>query len=343
MYTICKWTAFLLTIVLSANLLRATEPNEDFWQATLLAPGVTSVYDTITPGSVGYPDTVLGIRDMYGYVYYVDDDGSPFGDGSASGVGGVPTNSGVINFSVSGYPDQYFEGNHSEFGGYKVYVDAYDFFGDPAGSFSVTATLQPGAVDDYYYYDYNWISGSYDVYIDNTVGGVTGADVDFFTFTGLTPGLDFTIETTQATSTGMDTLLGWFDDSGSLLASDDDSGVGYLSLLTGKVPSSGKLTFGVTGYGDTSFGGSHSQDGDYNLVLSITGGTPGDFDGDGDVDGHDFLYLQRNPSVGTLADWQTNYGTPLVVTAAAVPEPSGVASLLVILGGGFFANRWRLR
>jgi hypothetical protein len=52
--------------------------------------------------------------------------------------------------------------------------------------------------------------------------------------------------------------------------------------------------------------------------------TVGDFDGDNDVDGRDFLVWQRNPSVGDLADWQANYGTGSLNAATAVPEPSGV-------------------
>lgn len=43
-----------------------------------------------------------------------------------------------------------------------------------------------------------------------------------------------------------------------------------------------------------------------NLVASLPG-LPGDFDADGDIDGRDFLFWQRNPNVGDLGDWQTNY------------------------------------
>lgn len=39
------------------------------------------------------------------------------------------------------------------------------------------------------------------------------------------------------------------------------------------------------------------------------GAGQGNFDGDNDVDGRDFLTWQRNPAVGNLADWQANYGT----------------------------------
>ncbi|QDT00399.1 CRTAC1 family protein [Adhaeretor mobilis] len=50
----------------------------------------------------------------------------------------------------------------------------------------------------------------------------------------------------------------------------------------------------------------------------------GDFDIDNQVDGNDFLVWQSNPGVGSLADWQTNYGMSLPsVVVDAVPEPSG--------------------
>jgi hypothetical protein len=48
----------------------------------------------------------------------------------------------------------------------------------------------------------------------------------------------------------------------------------------------------------------------------------GDFDGDDDVDGRDFLAWQRDPSIGALADWQANYGSGSIVVASVdVPEP----------------------
>ena len=56
----------------------------------------------------------------------------------------------------------------------------------------------------------------------------------------------------------------------------------------------------------------------------------GDFDLDGDVDGRDFLVWQRNPGVGNLADWKTNYGTPLTAVSTTVPEPG--AGFLWIVG-----------
>ncbi|MCC6494023.1 MAG: hypothetical protein IT424_13495 [Pirellulales bacterium] len=74
-----------------------------------------------------------------------------------------------------------------------------------------------------------------------------------------------------------------------------------------------------------------------NLVVSKgAGGTPGDIDSDGDVDGADFLAIQRGfgttTSAADMTTWRTNFGTGSAVAAAgAVPEPS--AALLAIGAG----------
>ncbi len=59
-------------------------------------------------------------------------------------------------------------------------------------------------------------------------------------------------------------------------------------------------------------------------------GPVSDTDGDGDVDGADFLALQR--SGGDIAAWQTEFGTgaPSAAAISAVPEPSALA--LLVLG-----------
>lgn len=62
----------------------------------------------------------------------------------------------------------------------------------------------------------------------------------------------------------------------------------------------------------------------------------GDFDGDGDVDGRNFLAWQRgeSPQPGSaedLADWTNNYGTANSLSAAViVPEPTSAILVLVI-------------
>lgn len=74
-----------------------------------------------------------------------------------------------------------------------------------------------------------------------------------------------------------------------------------------------------------------------NIRFSATDGIPGDFDGDDDVDGRDFLIWQRggtSPPLdpALLAAWQANYGsgTGGLVAIAAVPEPA--TGLLLISG-----------
>jgi hypothetical protein len=97
-----------------------------------------------------------------------------------------------------------------------------------------------------------------------------------------------------------------------------------------------------TGTNDATF---YSHEGDAllapRLVLEATANLlpsmPGDFDGDGDVDGRDFLVWQRSPSVGNLSDWQANYGTEPLASANAVPEPAiGLLTALsaILVGAG---------
>lgn len=64
---------------------------------------------------------------------------------------------------------------------------------------------------------------------------------------------------------------------------------------------------------------------------------PGDFDFDRDVDGHDFLYWQRDPTFGDWGDWQTNYGVEVFSGSSyAVPEPGtwtlAVAAVMLVIG-----------
>lgn len=83
-----------------------------------------------------------------------------------------------------------------------------------------------------------------------------------------------------------------------------------------------------------------------DLILSVRGGN-GDFNGDGFVDGVDFLLWQRggspNPlSQSDLEEWQNNYGTtPVSSVTSAVPEPSNMSMLLVIGSICAFAGQRR--
>ena len=338
---ICRYTLALVFALIATPSTFATEPNETFATSTVLSPGVLSAIDALAFSASPIPDTVLGIRDQFGAIYATDDDGSPLGDGTASGIGGVPTNSGSIDFAISGHPDDDFVGSHSEAGNYRVYVDVYDFFGDLVDELSQDRTLQPGAVHDFSFSDFNWIGGDYDVYIDNLIAA---NDLDFFTFTGLTAGAAFTATTIDPTNENLDTYLGWFDATGAFLEANDDIDPDndiHLSRLAGVVPASGTLTFAVTGFGDEEFLGEHDIFGDYELLLDIGGGDlPGDFNSDDVVDGADYVTwrngLGTTHTPGDYTVWRSHFGQSQgagagagSMLAEAVPEPAGI--LIAIL------------
>jgi hypothetical protein len=73
-----------------------------------------------------------------------------------------------------------------------------------------------------------------------------------------------------------------------------------------------------------------------SVVLKVDGsvGQAGDFDGDGDVDGRDFLVWQRGGSPsplseGDLTAWMNNFGESASGAAGAVPEPTAFGMLCV--------------
>jgi hypothetical protein len=74
-----------------------------------------------------------------------------------------------------------------------------------------------------------------------------------------------------------------------------------------------------------------------SVVLKVLGSVqlPGDYDGDHDVDGNDFLVWQRgqSPAPGSAADlstWKANFGTAAQGAAtSAVPEPTGIVLALL--------------
>lgn len=62
---------------------------------------------------------------------------------------------------------------------------------------------------------------------------------------------------------------------------------------------------------------------------------PGDFTGDGWVNGADFLLWQQNPSIGSLADWENNYGTNYAPLAAAVVAPTATTATATFVVDSF--------
>ena len=103
-------------------------------------------------------------------------------------------------------------------------------------------------------------------------------------------------------------------------------------------------------YFSTFFGGSSSiwetTKDEYvyydDFVISTefinTSSTPGDFVGDGYVDGLDFLAWQQDPTIGNLTDWEANYGPPVSSTSFTVPESNTI--LLLASGMAAFSLAW---
>lgn len=102
-------------------------------------------------------------------------------------------------------------------------------------------------------------------------------DVDFIGINGLSIGDVITVTTTPLEDPLLedpDTILGLFNAMGDLLAFSDDApnddatfdGLG--SLVRFVVDEAGQVFVGISGFGDTNFDGSHSEDGRY--IVSIT-------------------------------------------------------------------------
>jgi hypothetical protein len=72
-------------------------------------------------------------------------------------------------------------------------------------------------------------------------------------------------------------------------------------------------------------------------------GPAGDFDADGDVDGNDYLLIQRGlgttTDAGDIADWKANFGASATGAAGAVPEPSALLLAALTAIGSIGARR----
>ena len=114
-----------------------------------------------------------------------------------------------------------------------------------------------------------------------------------------------------------------------------------------------RLRFNDGGSLDDPFNQRHPRTGIDNVRFSQVGaGTPGDFDGDDDVDGRDFLAWQRGASpngtpggpvsAADLAEWQGAYNGG-ALSAVTVPEPASgillIASLALVAGRGAARKR----
>ena len=196
---------------------------------TLVPGGVVSHDFTVTPGEIftaavdntaSEADTTLGSFDELFNLIDTDDDTNILGTGLASSLTVVGNPDGTVHLVVSGFSD-------------------FDFDGLNDGS--ATPHTQ---------------SGDFELFLFPGDSDVAVGEVDIYAFTGLPAGQSFIAETfAGATGITPDTVLGLFDSQGTVVATNDDGGVGLLSQLKVTVPDSGTVFLGVTGFADFGFTG----------------------------------------------------------------------------------------
>ena len=104
---------------------------------------------------------------------------------------------------------------------------------------------------------------------------------------------------------------------GPSIGAADDTG------LTGGTAPGGKASFSYADVFTSVASPGDSQFGIFDNFKVEECNSSGDFDCDGKVDGEDFLLWQRDPDVGSLADWEANYGTgALAAVSIPTPEPT---------------------
>lgn len=196
--------------------------------------------------------------------------------------------------------------NSDDFG---AYLQA-DHFGNSGAAtpYGIEQFLPPGTIDDALNYDLSF-----------------SAKVDSTDFTGF----DMTYQ------------IVWLDEFGavqgnefhSLLSEGIDTSYQTFGLSDLEVPESANsllLRFELLPGADPDIANGLYID-DVVIKVASTSSQPGDFNGDGAVDGADFLEWQRDPGVGSLSVWQANYPASAAVSAAVnVPEPT--TAFLALMG-----------
>jgi len=214
-------------------------------QFGVMAPGAVDVYDFAgLPAGAAYaayidntvgdgvPDTVMHSLDEGGIEVAFNDDGSPLGDGFASGFLSTINDDGTLHLEVSGYFDYDFDGLDDD-------------------------TLDPHAQ-----------AGDYALVVKLGPFG----DVDFFHLTGLLPGSAWTATTLGGPDGALDTVMTSYDELGTITDQNDDIAFpdNLLSSLSGIVPASGEVFIAVTAFPDYTNVGAHLDSGQYGLELTYT-------------------------------------------------------------------------
>jgi hypothetical protein len=198
-----------------------------------------------------------------------------------------------------------------------------------------------------------------DGFLNQTVPGVAGGNYTFSAWSKWEAGYSGDKETWGAGAFPTQTLISmsFLDTGGNVIGSPislelDAAGQNNDATwreysVNGVAPTgtaSVKISAGATGMKKTTTDPQSAFFDDFSLTGPAAG-LPGDVDGNGKVDGHDFLLIQRGlGSTYTSADvaaWKANFGTPAAQAASAVPEPAALAAAMVGLLGVASARRRR--
>ena len=243
-----------------------TENNNDFASRNIFAAGVTVVDGSLEGVNLDQADADFTFSStlVSGEVNVHDLLGLTVGESFFAAIDN--TASGVDTFL----------GTFDEFGNNIATNDDSSPFGDGlsdalAGNVNYDGSIRlqvTGCCEDFL--GGHTESGDYDLFV--FLGVDVLADIDFLSFEGLTPGEAFSAEISFA---DFDPTLGWFDEFGNLIASDDDGGLDLLSRLEVIVPDNGVLTFAVSGFPNINFDGAgHNEIGNYQLVLGDVSAVP---------------------------------------------------------------------
>jgi hypothetical protein len=166
-------------------------------------------------------------------------------------------------------------------------------------------------------YDF-WFKDSSTLYVTDDSSLANGGGIQKWTLSAGTWSLAYTMQG----PTGYRGLTGSVIDGQTVLFATATQGSANRIMTVTDTGASSTFTEIAAAPTNTAFRG-------IAYVPAAVAGQPGDFDADGDVDGHDFLVWQRNTSVGNLADWQANYGFGIgpLTAVTAVPEPASLAML----------------
>ncbi len=128
---------------------------------------------------------------------------------------------------------------------------------NPDGSINIDVT----GFSDFGFNGSHAQQGGYDLYIQVGTTSFSGSstavgDPDFFMVTGLTPGERFQIEVVDAR---FDSVLGVFDETGTLLKLNDDGPEQLKSQLTGRVNADGTALFAISEFADFGFNGADAD------------------------------------------------------------------------------------